>query len=62
MQMVSSLAKDMRVALTNLFAKRITTKRVAKATPAARIKSLLRLLKRKPAAKTNTNYLCVGLY
>jgi hypothetical protein len=52
MQMVSSLAKDTKVALTSLLARKTTTKLVARAMPAARTKRQLKPLKRRIVAKT----------
>jgi hypothetical protein len=57
MQMASSLAKDTKVALTSLLARKTTTKLVARAMPAARTRKL-KPLKRRLVAKTNTNYRC----
>jgi hypothetical protein len=52
--MASLLAKDTKVALTSLLARKTTTKLVARATPAARTRKL-RPLKRRLAAKTRNN-------
>jgi hypothetical protein len=52
--MASSLAKDMKVALTSLLARKTTTKLVARAMPAARTRKL-KPLKRRLAAKTRNN-------
>jgi hypothetical protein len=52
--MASSLAKDMKVALTSPFARKTTTKLVARAMPAARTRKL-KPLKRRLAAKTINN-------
>jgi hypothetical protein len=56
MQMASSLAKDTKVALTSLLARKTTTKLVARAMPAARTRKL-KPLKRRLAAKTRNNSL-----
>jgi hypothetical protein len=53
MQMASSLAKDTKVALTSLLARKTTTKLVARAMPAARTRKL-KPLKRRLVAKTKT--------
>jgi hypothetical protein len=54
--MASSLAKDTKVALTSLLARKTTTKLVARAMPAARTRKL-KPLKRRHAAKTRNNSL-----
>jgi hypothetical protein len=54
--MASSLAKDMKVALTSLLAKKTTTKLVARAMPAARTRKR-KPLKRRLAARTINNSL-----
>jgi hypothetical protein len=51
------LAKDTKVALTSLLARKTTTKLVARAMPAVRTRKLLRPLKRRLAAKTINNSL-----
>jgi hypothetical protein len=54
--MASSLAKDTKVALTSLLARKTTTKLVARAMPAVRTRKL-KPLKRRLAARTINNSL-----